>query len=255
MTVTLYAHRLSQPSRTVEILLRELDVPYHWQEIDFANGQTREPWFAQGINALRTIPALAVSVDENGDGEPAFTLGESHAILHYLCRTARDRSIAGKWYPGDHDAARAAQVDLWMAWHHNNVRRYDMFHAIMNLHLTLPMLKYELQSTVLKPLQDSLKTALATLEQHLQRQNGDDAPAPTMCGGEHPTLADLTIACELYQIVAVGYRFERYPQVAGWLDAMAQRPHFKNVSHEITEQGRAIRDASGGYLDLASAFA
>ena len=87
MTVTLYAHRLSQPSRTVEILLRELDVPYHWQEIDFANGQTREPWFAQRINALQTIPALAVPADENSDGQPAFTLGESHAILRYLCRT------------------------------------------------------------------------------------------------------------------------------------------------------------------------
>lgn len=255
MTVTLYAHRLSQPSRTVEILLRELDVPYHWQEIDFANGQTREPWFAQRINALQTIPALAVPADENSDGQPAFTLGESHAILRYLCRTARDRSIARKWYPGDHDAARAAQVDLWMAWHHNNVRRYDMFHAVMNLHLTLPMLKYELQSTALKPLQDGLNPGLATLEQHLERQNAHARSAATLCGGEHPTLADLTIACELYQIVAVGYRFERYPQVAGWLDGMAQRPHFKNVSHEITEQGRATRDASGGYLDLASAFA
>ena len=40
MTLTLYAHRLSQPCRAVEILLRELGVDYNWQEIDFAGGET-----------------------------------------------------------------------------------------------------------------------------------------------------------------------------------------------------------------------
>lgn len=252
MTLTLYSHRLSQPSRAVEILLRELEMPYHWHEIDFANGETREPWYAQRINALQTVPAIGLAGDA-GDDTPAFTLGESHAIMRYLCRTAEARDIAANWYPGDQQPWRTAQIDLWMAWHHNSVRRYDMFHAIMNLYQTLPMLKYEIQETVLKPLQDGLAKSLATLENQLQCQNTDQN-TPTLCGGAHPTLADLTLVCELYQIVAVGYRFERYPQVTRWIDAVAERPCFTAVSEQIVEQGREIRDANGGYLDL-NAFA
>ncbi|MES1930803.1 glutathione S-transferase [Salinisphaera dokdonensis CL-ES53] len=253
MTISLYAHRLSQPSRAAEILLRELGIAYDWQEVDFANGETREPHFAEQINPFQTIPALVVSGDD-----PDFVLGESHAIMRYLCRIAADAGgdaeNAQHWYPGDRDARRSARIDQWMAWHHNGIRRYDMFHDIMNLHLTLPMLKYELQSTALKPLQDGLRSGLATLEAHFERQPQDTPAAPTLCGDAHPTLADLTITCELYQIVAVGYRFDRYPQVAQWLNGMAERDHFKRVSEEVLEQGRTIREASGDYLEL-DAFA
>lgn len=254
MPVALYAHRLSQPSRAVEILLRELDLPYEWHEVDFANGETREPWFTQRINALQTIPAIVVPAAECKVRETDFTLGESHAILRYLCRQAPNGSAAAAWYPGEADAERTATIDLWMAWHHNHVRRYDMFHDIMNLHLTLPMLKYELQSNALVPLQNALQPSLATLESQLAAQDDGDANTPTLCGGAQPTLADLTIACELYQIVAVGYNFDRYPRLARWLKTMAARPHFRQVSAEIDEQGRTIREASGGYLDL-DAFA
>ena len=253
MTISLYAHRLSQPSRAAEILLRELGIAYDWQEVDFANGETREPHFAEQINPFQTIPALVVSGDD-----PDFVLGESHAIMRYLCRIAADAGgdagNAQHWYPSDRDAQRSARIDQWMAWHHNGIRRYDMFHDIMNLHLTLPMLKYELQSTALKPLQDGLRSGLATLEAHFERQPQDTPAAPTLCGDAHPTLADLTITCELYQIVAVGYRFDRYPQVAQWLNGMAERDHFKRVSEEVLEQGRTIREASGDYLEL-DAFA
>lgn len=255
MTISLYAHRLSQPSRAVEILLRELTLPYDWQEIDFANGEARADWFAERVNPLRTIPAVVVTgEDERTD----LALGESQAILRYLCRRAPDRELANRWYPGDEDPAHSARIDLWLAWHHGNVRAYDMFHDIMNLHLTLPMLKYELQAGALVPLQAGLSRGLATLEDHFERQAATTQAgdrAPTLAGGDHPSLADLAIACELYQIVAVGYRFTRYPRVARWLDAMAEREHFRAVSEEIVEQGRTIREESGGYLDLDGAFA
>ncbi len=254
MTLSLYAHRLSQPCRAAEILLRELAIDYTFHEIDFANGETREPWFAQRINPLQTVPALTIPAQERNDGADGFVIGESHAIMRYLCRTAPARDAANLWYPAERDAALTARIDQWMAWHHSNVRAYDLFHDVMNLHLTLPMLKYEIQDTALKPLQDGLNQGLATLEQHFERQATDQPTHPTLCGGDHPTLADLTMACELYQVVTVGYRFDRYPRVSRWLDAMAQRQHFRHVSAEIIDQGQTIREASGGYLDL-KAFA
>lgn len=251
MPLALYGHRLSQPSRTVEILLRELDAPYTWHTIDFANGETHEPWYAERINAFETVPALVATPGPDGD----LRLGESHAIMRYLCRTTATRQAADAWYPGDHDPARAARIDQWLDWHHNNVRRHDMFHHIMNLHLTLPMLKREIQANLLKPRQDGLRQGLARLEQQLETSDSAAATRPTLCGDDQPTIADLAIACELYQIVAVGYRFDRFPGVQRWLNGVIERPHFRDVSETITEQGRTIREQDGAYLDLASAFA
>nr|WP_299240367.1 glutathione S-transferase family protein [uncultured Halomonas sp.] len=265
-TLTLYAHRLSQPCRAVEILLRELEVPYRWHEVDFANGEAREPWFAERINAFKSLPAIAVTPpgvgpendsignEESWDRSGHFLLAESHAILRHVCREADDQEKARRWYPGEQDARRSACIDQWLAWHHGNIRRFDSFHSIMNLHLTLPMLKYELQDTQIRPLQEGLKSGLAMLESHFERQGVDDSSPGMLCGGEHPTLADLSIVCELYQIVAIGYRFKGYPRVFQWIETIASRPHFKDVSAEVLDQGRAIREQSGNYLDLENAF-
>ncbi|OHV08837.1 glutathione S-transferase family protein [Kushneria phosphatilytica] len=243
MPTTLYAHRLSQPSRAVEILTRELGIEVNFQDIDFAGGETRTEWFA-AINPFQTVPALVVESD--GQRLP---LAESQAIMTYLCRTASDRELAQRWYPGEHDVSRSARIDQWLAWHHGNVRRFDMFHHIMNLHMTLPMLKREIQATLLQPLQEGLRPELATLEGHFKRQQASAYP-PTLLGDKYPTIADLAMGCELYQLRAAGYRFDGYPRVAAWLAGLAEREHFRAVSKEIDAQGREIREQSGEYLAL-----
>ena len=248
MPITLYAHRLSQPCRAVEITLRELSIDYDFYEIDFAGGETRTSEYAE-INAFQTVPAL---VGDNDKGE-RLTLGESQAIMMYLCRTAPDQEATQRWYPGDQDAMRTARIDQWLAWHHANLRRFDMFHHIMNLHLTLPMLKREIQNTLIAPLQAGLNQGLVTLEAHFERQHHDAHP-PTVLGDEHPTLADLAMSCELYQIKTAGYRFGRYPQVTRWLEGMADRAHFRDVSKEVDTLGQEIREQSGAYLALDKAF-
>ncbi|WP_447956780.1 glutathione S-transferase family protein [Vreelandella sp. EE7] len=244
MPMTLYAHRLSQPSRAVEILARELGLEYDFHEIDFAGGETHAPWFAE-INPFETVPALQAT-SSAGD---TFSLGESQAIMKYLCRTASDRQCAKRWYPGDEDALASARIDQWLAWMHAGVRRFDMFHSIMNLHLTLPMLKREIQATQLKPLQDGLASGLGVLEAQLAR-HAKAGHSATLLGGEHPTLADLAISCELYQIKATGYSFGGYPSVDTWLTGMAKRAHFKAVCDVVDAQGREIREQSGAYLAL-----
>lgn len=242
MTCHLYGHRLSQPCRAVEILLHEIDTPYCWHEIDFAANETREAWYAERVNPFATVPALV-------DGE--LHLGESHAIMRYLCRRGAAGERAARWYPAERDPARAARIDQWLDWHHANIRRHDMFHALMNLHCTLPMLKREIQNTELAPRETALCRAFALLEHRLV----DTASHPTLCGEEHPSLADLSIACELYQIAAVGYRFTGYPRLERWLTGLAERPIFKAVSEAIIDQGDAIRQHNAAYLSLDTAFA
>lgn len=245
MSITLYAHRLSQPSRAAEILLRELGLEYDFQEVDFAGGDTRTEWFT-ALNAFQTVPALVV--ESEGDEAPLH-LAESQAIMSYLCRTAPEASLARRWSPGDQDPARSARIDQWLSWHHNNVRRFDMFHHIMNLHLTLPMLKREIQATLLEPLQQGLRLGLTTLERHFESQQADGHP-PTLLEEAHPTIADLSLGCELYQIKAAGYRFGAYPRINAWLDGLAAREPFKAVSEEINALGREIQRQESEYLAL-----
>ncbi|MES1938153.1 glutathione S-transferase family protein [Salinisphaera hydrothermalis] len=254
MRLHLYGHRLSQPCRAVETLLRELGAPYQWQEVDFANGATHEPWYAERVNAFQTVPTLIATHDDSERTHPALHIGESHAIMRYLCRTTASPAAAD-WYPGDRDPARAADIDQWLDWHHANIRRYDMFHHIMNLHLTLPMLKREIQTTLLKPLQDGLRPALAQLESRLARRTDTNDPSAYLCDDDAPSIADLAIACELYQIVAVGYRFDRFPAVQRWLDTLGERRHFRDVAEAVMAQGRTIQAEDGDYLDRATAFA
>ncbi|WP_445621878.1 glutathione S-transferase C-terminal domain-containing protein [Kushneria sp. Sum13] len=106
-----------------------------------------------------------------------------------------------------------------------------------------------MQATLLKPLQEGLKPGLATLEQHFKRQHNAAQP-PTLLGDEHPTMADLVMGCELYQIYAAGYRFDGYPQVTAWLKSLAARPHFQAVSEEVNALGKDIQDQDGAYLAL-----
>lgn len=65
---------------------------------------------------------------------------------------------------------------------------------------------------------------------------------------------NLAISCELYQIVAVGYRFDGHPRLQRGLARLIKCPVFQSVSKSITEQGEAIRKQDASYLDLDSAF-
>ncbi|HEX7382556.1 MAG TPA: glutathione S-transferase family protein [Nevskiaceae bacterium] len=246
----LYGHRLSQPSRAVEILLRELSIPYAWREVDFTGGGTRTAQYLGEVTPLGTVPALIVT--ELGPGAPSIVarFAESHAIMRYLCRRSARTQAADDWYPGDHDPLRAALIDQWLDWHHNNIRRYDMFHHLVNLHRTLPLLKREIHEIELLPRQHMLRRALAVLDRHL----GAAGNTPTLTGDDRCSIADLAISCELYQIAAVGYRFETFRSVRRWLDAMSARPVFRAVSADITALGKTIGEQEGKYLALESAL-
>jgi glutathione S-transferase len=101
--ILLLGHQLSQPSRAVEILLIELQVPYRLLEVGFLEGATREEWFLK-INPAHSVPTI-IDDDEEGDGDEeerrrGFVVYESHAIMRYLCRKFGSTNEGkGEWYP------------------------------------------------------------------------------------------------------------------------------------------------------------
>lgn len=241
--ITLFGHRHSQPSRAVEVTLIEMGIPYKLHEIDFTMGETRMQWFLE-MNPNHTIPVLR-------DGETV--LYESHAIMRYLCR--KKSAHAGdniSLYPFA-DVSRCAVIDQIMSWHHANVRQpsSDMFHYLISIHKTLPMLKYELQDLQMRPLQKKLRTALKTINECYL----DDSDEPVLCtpggGRDKITLADITVGCELYQLLCAGYTFDGYPRVRRWLTrTLAERDSFRKTSDQVIELGKEIHDQTGKYLDL-----
>ncbi len=115
----LYGFPLSQPTRSVLMLLKENAVPYELVLVDALKGDHRKPDFL-ALNEAGLVPIIADSgfdsIDASGAHKP-FILGESAAILQHLCET---RGLH-EWYPSASDPASAttrARINRWLHWHH-----------------------------------------------------------------------------------------------------------------------------------------
>ena len=75
--ITLYWNLMSQPSRAVKALLIAGNIPHKEVTLDLLKQETKGEDYTQ-INPKQVIPFI-----KEGD----FGLGESNAILKYLCNT------------------------------------------------------------------------------------------------------------------------------------------------------------------------
>uniref|UniRef100_UPI00356712B1 glutathione S-transferase N-terminal domain-containing protein n=1 Tax=Immundisolibacter sp. TaxID=1934948 RepID=UPI00356712B1 len=82
VTLDLYGHSWSAPSREVRILCAELALDYRFIEVKQAEAGDYLP---EALNPACKVPMI----DEGG-----FILGEAHAILRYL---AAGHDTAGAW--------------------------------------------------------------------------------------------------------------------------------------------------------------
>ena len=103
MPITLYGFPVSQPTRSVLILLSAGNIQYEYVNIDIRTGEQKQEAFLK-INPNGQVPAL-----KHDD----FVLTEGAAILQYLAENVND--VSG-WYPKDpHTRARTNQ---WLHWAH-----------------------------------------------------------------------------------------------------------------------------------------
>ena len=103
MTLTLYGFPVSQPTRSVLILLATASIEHEYVNIDIRAGEQKQEAYLK-INPNGQVPAL-----KHDD----FVLTEGAAILQYLAE-----NVAGLdgWYPKDpHTRARTNQ---WLHWTH-----------------------------------------------------------------------------------------------------------------------------------------
>lgn len=181
-----HGFRMSQPSRSVLLLLEEAGVEHEWIDVDIMKGESRTEEFLK-INPMGQVPAIQ---------EDDFNLAEGGAILSYI---AKSRGLTD-WLPVDPNVR--AKVNFWIHWNHTNTRKSTTEVLMPSLTGTTPELA-------------GMKAALDFLEARLGESG------PFLAGTEVPTIADLFILPEVDQVGALKLiDLEPWAKVSAWQEAM-----------------------------------
>lgn len=222
--IKVYADRRSQPSRAVIIFCRVNQIDFEEITVDLFKSQHLTAEFRK-INPMGQVPAIV-------DGR--FKLFESHAILRYLASVFP--GVADHWYPAD--LFTRAKIESILDWHHSNLRRGA---ATLVMHTALaPFLGLATSPHVVKQAEKLLMQSLGRIESVWLK--GD---AKFLLGSPQPSIADLSLVCEIMQLEILGDdvrdRFMgAHEKIIIWMDNVkkATSPHFEEA-HELLFQVKA----------------
>ncbi|CAA2968825.1 glutathione S-transferase T1-like [Olea europaea subsp. europaea] len=168
------------------------------------------------VNPMKEVPALV-----HGD----FKLFESHAMLIYLASAFS--GVADHWYPAD--LQKRAQIHSVLDWHHSNLRRGSatyIFNSLIALALGRPLnLEKAAEGEKI------LIASLAKIESFWLRDDG-----PFLLGNSQPSIADLSLACEVMQLELVETKdrdriLSHHNRILKWVEdtKSAAAPHFEEL--------------------------
>ena len=208
----LYGFPLSQPTRSVLMLLKETATPYSFVLIDALKGDNRKnPEFKAAFPGNALVP----TIDDDG-----FKLMESAAILSYLAET---RGL-DKYYP-QKDAKARARINAWMHWHHQNSRNSTKGILTPALFKGLPDRDAHLARGT-----KAYTAGLKHMDLHL-------ATSQYLAGGKDVSLADLLILCEVDQL---------YPEAFNLFDYKA----FGHVQRWVADCRKSIKSYEEVYAPV-----
>lgn len=193
MTIDLYGHPWSAPTREVRILCAELGIDYRFIEVKQAEAGDYLP---EALNAACKVPMI----DDDG-----FILGEAHAIARYLAVTHGGEA----WYPAAPQAR--ARVDQWLDWQALRLGRLAAQLARERHFKPGPA-----DAAACAEAERLLGLILPELDMELKA-------APFVCGAQ-PTLADIAIFTSVEFLQLARFELGSYPALCGWFEACATRP-------------------------------
>ncbi|MET1025644.1 MAG: glutathione S-transferase [Dongiaceae bacterium] len=192
--IILYGFKLSGHSHRAELLLRLLELPFEFREVDLPAREQKGAAFLK-LNPFGTVPVI----DDSG-----FILADSVAILVYLAtKYDSDR----RWLPAD--PAIAGEVQRWLS-----VAQGPVYGGPCTARL-VKLFGYQLDYDRAKA---SAEALFGVLDGYLAGRR--------FLVGEAPTVADVAV----YSYVAAApeghLTLALYPAIRAWLGRIEALPHF-----------------------------
>lgn len=209
---------MSQPVRSILMLLQKNNIDYEFKEVDVFKGEHRKPEFLN-INPAGLVPCI---VDDG------FVVGESCAILQYLAETRELHD----WYP--QDPQLRAKTNFWLHWHHSNSRNSTK--GVLHWFLFQNLKNAEEN---LKKGKKTFGKSLKFLEEQLEKTGSKYLVY------EKPTIADLIVLAELDQQLPEAFgliSFEGYPNISTWMKRVQSSvPSYNEIFKAVTEKAETFR--------------
>ncbi|KAJ8023994.1 Glutathione S-transferase theta-1 [Holothuria leucospilota] len=209
-TFDFYHFPISQPSRSIHLLLKLVNAPHNVHHVDLISGEHKKPAYLE-INPFHTVPFLV-----HGD----FSLSESPAIARYIISNVK---CDDHWYPAD--LKKRARVDEFLSYHHTTIRKAGVRVAFA-FYLTGFF-------TGKKETEEDKQAALKGLDETLAVFESYFLKSGAFIAGDEISIADLFAASE--QILQADMSKKDYlasrPKVKEWLERVkeATKPHFEEV--------------------------
>jgi glutathione S-transferase len=192
--IILYGFKKSGHSHRAELMLRLLDLPFEFREVDLARGEQKTEAFLK-LNVFGQVP----TIDDGGA-----IVSDSSAILVYL---AKKYDPAGLWLPEDAEAA--AKVQRWLSVAQgpliNGPARARLFN-VFNAPVDHAQAK------------DIAEKLFATFETALE--------GVSFLVGSRATIADVALYTYTAHAPEGGVSLEPYPNIRAWLGRVEALPKF-----------------------------
>nr|XP_042905060.1 glutathione S-transferase 1-like isoform X2 [Parasteatoda tepidariorum] len=199
MTIDLYYHPASGPTRAVLMTAKCLGVDLNLKYVDLLAGEQMKPEYLK-MNPQHGVP----TIDDNG-----FYLWESRAICTYL---VNKYSPDSPLYPKD--PKERALVDRLLYFDIGTLYKAEGEY----LYPTLFMGKAEDPEK-----KEAFEKTLAFLEEFLSKT--------PYVAGDHLTVADLSILASLTFAELKDFSYAAYPKITAWLNKMkSEVPDFKEIN-------------------------
>ncbi|CAG9860580.1 unnamed protein product [Phyllotreta striolata] len=197
MVLKLYYDLLSQPSRSLYILLKLSKIPFEQCLVSLAKGEQLTKEFAETKSIFQKIPFI-----HDGD----FRLNESVAIVRYL---SRQYTLDDKWYPKE--SKKQAKADEFLEWNHSNVRLNCSTYFIVKWRNPLISGK--------QPSEDRIKSLTKYMEKSLTDFENIFLTNGPYILGDNLSYVDIHAACEIEQTRVAGYDARNYsPKIKNWIE-------------------------------------
>jgi glutathione S-transferase len=193
--ILLHGFDKSGHSHRAELMLRLLNLPFDFHQVDLAGGEQRGEAFLK-LNPFGTVPVI------EDDGA---VIADSCAILVYL---ATKYDPDGRWLPRDPQGA--AQVQRWLS-----VAQGPVFNGPCSARL-VTVFGMDFDHGRARAVADRL---LTTLDGVLRGK--------AFLVDERPTIADVALYSYIAHAPEGGVDLAPYSQVVGWLRRVEALPGFK----------------------------